>query len=93
MVVVEEGGDNQLGRRAENLWLQAQVIVGEASRRVQGYQSLQAEQQIEVLNAIGGALTYYPRPVSRYHSTPGQGGHFRYDRHPYSGYRRGCAPT
>ena len=42
--------------RAEDLWQQARVVIGEMAQRVQAYQSLQAEQQAKTLQEIGAAL-------------------------------------
>jgi PAS domain S-box-containing protein len=42
--------------RAENLWQQARVAIGEMAQRVQAYQTLQAAQQAKVLREIGQAL-------------------------------------
>ena len=42
--------------RAEDLWLQAQVMIGEVEQRVQAYRDLQAEQRRRILNEIGTAL-------------------------------------
>jgi transcriptional regulator with PAS, ATPase and Fis domain/DNA-binding LacI/PurR family transcriptional regulator len=42
--------------RAEDLWQQARVIIGETAERVQAYQTLQAEQQAQTLHTIGTAL-------------------------------------
>jgi len=42
--------------RAEDLWLQAQMMIGEVGQRVQAYRDLQAEQQKRILNQIGITL-------------------------------------
>jgi DNA-binding LacI/PurR family transcriptional regulator/anti-anti-sigma regulatory factor len=42
--------------RAESLWQQARVLVGETARRAQAYQALQAEQRAQMLREIGAAL-------------------------------------
>ena len=42
--------------RAEDLWLQAQVMIGEVAQRAQAYRELQAERQRRILNEIGTAL-------------------------------------
>jgi PAS domain S-box-containing protein len=43
-------------RRAEDLWLQAQVMVGEAAQQAQRYQAAQVKQQAQVLNEIRAVL-------------------------------------
>ena len=42
--------------RAEDLWLQAQVMIGEVGQRAQAYRELQAERRRHILNEIGTAL-------------------------------------
>ena len=42
--------------RAEDLWLQAQVMIGEVEQRVQAYRDLQIEQRKLIVNEIGTAL-------------------------------------
>lgn len=42
--------------RAENLWQQARVFIGETAQRVQAYRRLQAEQQAQILNEVSQAL-------------------------------------
>jgi signal transduction histidine kinase/DNA-binding LacI/PurR family transcriptional regulator/CheY-like chemotaxis protein len=42
--------------RAEDLWLQAQAMIGEAAQRAQAYRHLQVKQQKRILNEIGTAL-------------------------------------
>lgn len=42
--------------RAEDLWLQAQMMIGEVGQRVQAYRDLQAEQQKRILNRIGTTM-------------------------------------
>jgi signal transduction histidine kinase/DNA-binding LacI/PurR family transcriptional regulator/AraC-like DNA-binding protein len=43
-------------RRAEDLFGQARVLIGEAAQRAQAYRQLQAERQNEILREIGQAL-------------------------------------
>ncbi|MGA9350554.1 MAG: substrate-binding domain-containing protein [Anaerolineae bacterium] len=42
--------------RAENLWQQARVLIGEAAQRAEAYQRLQAEQQAVILRDISQTL-------------------------------------
>jgi serine phosphatase RsbU (regulator of sigma subunit)/putative methionine-R-sulfoxide reductase with GAF domain len=42
--------------RAEDLWQQARVMIGEEAERVQAHRALQAEQQAEALNQVSQAL-------------------------------------
>jgi PAS domain S-box-containing protein len=42
--------------RAEDLWLQAQMMIGEVGQRVQAYRDLQAEQRKRILGEIGTTL-------------------------------------
>jgi DNA-binding LacI/PurR family transcriptional regulator/anti-anti-sigma regulatory factor/putative methionine-R-sulfoxide reductase with GAF domain len=42
--------------RAEDMWLQAQMMIVEVGQRVQAYRELQAEQRKRILNEIGTAL-------------------------------------
>ncbi|MBN1814563.1 MAG: substrate-binding domain-containing protein, partial [Anaerolineae bacterium] len=42
--------------RAESLWQQARVLVGETARRMEGYQALQADRQTLALREVGQAL-------------------------------------
>jgi PAS domain S-box-containing protein len=42
--------------QAEDLWLQAQMMIGEVGQRAQAYRDLQAEQRKRILNEIGTAL-------------------------------------
>jgi len=44
------------GTQAEDLWLQAQLMVGEVIRRVGGYQAFRDREQINVLNEAGSVL-------------------------------------
>jgi GAF domain-containing protein/DNA-binding LacI/PurR family transcriptional regulator len=48
--------EGQALQRAEDLWQQARVMIGEAEERAQAHQRLQAEQQAERLREIGQAL-------------------------------------
>jgi len=48
--------NRQVLARAEELWLQAQILIGNIAQRVQGYQNLQTEQLTRTLNEIGAAL-------------------------------------
>ena len=48
--------DDETLKRAENLWQQARVAIGETAKRVQAYQALQAGQQAQTLRDIGTAL-------------------------------------
>jgi DNA-binding LacI/PurR family transcriptional regulator/GAF domain-containing protein len=48
--------DGDALRRAENLWQQARVLIGETARRAQAYQALRAGQRAQTLREIGGAL-------------------------------------
>jgi PAS domain S-box-containing protein len=48
--------DNQILRQAEDLWLQAQVMVGETAQQAQRAQAAQMEQQTQILNEIRAAL-------------------------------------
>jgi PAS domain S-box-containing protein len=48
---------DRLLSRAENLWQQARILIGEAMHRAQAYRNLQAEQRALVLDQISGALT------------------------------------
>ena len=50
------GGPAERGR-AENLWQQARVMVGETAQRVQAYRLLQAEEQARTLGAINQMLS------------------------------------
>jgi DNA-binding LacI/PurR family transcriptional regulator/anti-anti-sigma regulatory factor len=43
-------------QRAEDLWLQAQVMIGEIAQRAQGHQAWQTEEQTRLLNRIETAL-------------------------------------
>jgi PAS domain S-box-containing protein len=49
--------DSRVVQRAEDLWLQAQVLIGETAQQAQRYQAAQAEQQSQVLEEIGSILT------------------------------------
>jgi signal transduction histidine kinase len=42
--------------QAENLWQQARVVIEETEQRVQAYQQLQAEEQVQILREIGATL-------------------------------------
>ncbi|MBE2222768.1 MAG: substrate-binding domain-containing protein, partial [Anaerolineae bacterium] len=42
--------------RAEDLWLQAQVMIGEVERRVQAYRHMQTERRRRILSEIGTAV-------------------------------------
>ena len=42
--------------RAENLWQQARLFIAEAAQQAERYRELQAEQQSEVLQAVGQAM-------------------------------------
>jgi len=42
--------------RAEDLWLQAQAMIGEGAQRAHAYRDLQAERRRRILNEIGTAL-------------------------------------
>lgn len=42
--------------RVEDLWLQAQAMIGEVAQRAQAYRALQAERRKRILNEIGSAL-------------------------------------
>jgi GAF domain-containing protein/DNA-binding LacI/PurR family transcriptional regulator len=48
--------EGQALQRAEDLWQQARVMIGEAEERAQAHQRLQAEQQAERLREIGQTL-------------------------------------
>jgi PAS domain S-box-containing protein len=48
--------DNQVLSRAEELWGQARVLIGEMMRRAQSYQRLQAKRGVEVLSQISQEL-------------------------------------
>jgi PAS domain S-box-containing protein len=48
--------NSQLLLKAEDLWLQAQVMVGETAQQAQRYQAAQIEHQTRVLNEIRAAL-------------------------------------
>ena len=48
--------DSPMLRRAEDLWQQAQVMVGEAAQQAQRYQAAQVKQQAQVLNEIRAVL-------------------------------------
>jgi signal transduction histidine kinase len=48
--------DDGILPRAENLWQQARVLIGEAAQRAEAYQRLQAEQQAETLRDISQTL-------------------------------------
>ena len=48
--------DGEALRRAENLWQQARVMIGETSRRAQAYQQLQIDRRTEILREIEVAL-------------------------------------
>jgi signal transduction histidine kinase len=48
--------DNGAPLRADNLWQQARVLIGEAAQRAEAYQRLQAEQQAETLRDISQTL-------------------------------------
>jgi DNA-binding LacI/PurR family transcriptional regulator/nitrogen-specific signal transduction histidine kinase len=50
-------GDDEVLFRAENLWQQARVLIGEMARRVQAHQRLQDKQWTQSLREIGQALT------------------------------------
>jgi PAS domain S-box-containing protein len=50
-------GDNMALSRAEDLWQQARVAIGEAAQRAQAYQGLQEEQQAQALREIGETLS------------------------------------
>jgi GAF domain-containing protein len=50
-------GDNEARSRAENLWQQARVLVGQEALRTQLYQQLQAEKQTQTLDEVGQALS------------------------------------
>lgn len=52
--------DNEARFRAENLWGQARVMIGEVAQRVQAHQRLQEERQAETLREIGQALITTP---------------------------------
>jgi PAS domain S-box-containing protein len=54
--VVPYLGCNEVLQRADDLWLQAQVMIGEIARRAQGYQAWQAGEQADILNQIETAL-------------------------------------
>jgi DNA-binding LacI/PurR family transcriptional regulator len=49
-------GDDRDLLRAENLWGQARVLIGEIAQQIQEYRRLQVERQAQILNEIGGAL-------------------------------------
>jgi DNA-binding LacI/PurR family transcriptional regulator/anti-anti-sigma regulatory factor len=49
-------GDNEVLSRAENLWQQARLFIGETAQQVQSYRRLQAERQTERLQEVGRAL-------------------------------------
>ena len=48
--------DGQPLSRAEDLWQQARVMIGQMSQRVQAYQKVQVEQEAQVLREVGAAL-------------------------------------
>jgi len=48
--------DNEARSRAENLWEQSRVMVGEVAQRVEAYRRFQMEQRAEGLREIGQAL-------------------------------------
>ncbi len=48
--------DRSAWLRAENLWQQARVMLGEAGQRAQAYQALQAQEETRILAGIGQAL-------------------------------------
>jgi PAS domain S-box-containing protein len=48
--------NSQLRLQAEDLWLQAQVTVGETAQQTQRYQAAQIEHQTQILNEIRAAL-------------------------------------
>jgi PAS domain S-box-containing protein len=48
--------DTSYRDRAENLWQQARVMIGETAKRTQAYQALLAEQQSRMLREIGARL-------------------------------------
>jgi len=48
--------NNPLLARAEQLWLQAQILIGDIAQRNQGYLALQTGQLNRILNEIGSAL-------------------------------------
>jgi DNA-binding LacI/PurR family transcriptional regulator/GAF domain-containing protein len=48
--------DTSCRDRAEDLWRQGRVMIGETAQRVEAYQALRAEQQAQVLREIGQAL-------------------------------------
>ncbi len=50
-------GDDGVLSRAEDLWQQARVVIGETAERVQAYQRLQAEEKARTLSAINQALS------------------------------------
>jgi PAS domain S-box-containing protein len=49
-------GDSRLLAQAEDLWLQAQVMVGETAQQAQRHQAAQLEEQTKILNEIRAAL-------------------------------------
>lgn len=48
--------DREAMSRAENLWHQARVMIGQEAQRAQAYQKLQADQQAEALREVGQIL-------------------------------------
>ena len=50
------GLDDKAALRAEDLWQQARVLIGETAQRAQAYHALQADQRARTLREIGGAL-------------------------------------
>ncbi|MFC1975996.1 substrate-binding domain-containing protein, partial [Chloroflexota bacterium] len=49
-------GEEEMSTRAEDLWQQAQVMIGKMAERVRAYQQLQAEHRANRLHEIGQAL-------------------------------------
>jgi len=50
-------GDNRASVRAEDLWHQARVMIGEMARRAQAYQEWQMSRQFDKLREIGQAMS------------------------------------
>jgi signal transduction histidine kinase/DNA-binding LacI/PurR family transcriptional regulator/AraC-like DNA-binding protein/DNA-binding response OmpR family regulator len=50
------GADAEILRRAENLWGQARVLIGEAVQRARGHEMVQRTRQIQTLRQISQAL-------------------------------------
>jgi len=48
--------DGKIAARADSLWQQARVMIGETAERAQAYRRFQAEQRTEQLRAVGQAL-------------------------------------